>query len=642
MEKYLFISILFFTICSCSEYMDVVPDNVPTIEHAFLDRASAEKYLATCYTYLPYLSNPYGDPAILGSDEWYAIEEPRYNSLSANYAGLKMRRGEQNTNSPLFNFWDGLNNGRAMYRAIRDCNVFLENIFSVGGDLTEEEARRWAAEVKFLKAYYHYYLLRMYGPVPLQKESLPVSTSINDVRIYRDTFDDCVDYLVSLLDEAVKDLPLQILNISSELGRITQPAALALKAELLVMAASPLFNGNPDFADMADNRGTYLFQPDYDERKWERAAVACKNAIDTCLLAGHDLYEFTKYTNISDSTKLLMTLRHVVTDRWNKEIIWTEAKYSMYEYQHATTPYFSAEQAQWTPTDPFMCPTLAMAELFYTNRGVPIEEDTRFDYANRFDPLPAPDNQKYYIKPGYETAQLNIDRETRFYANLAFDGAIWFGNGRYKDVGQGLESEQPWVFQTKKGQPQGKTSNLRYSLSGYWVRRTSHFESVSTSSSSNVIVRSTFPVIRLADLYLLYAEALNESSVTPTTEVYHYIDLVRERAGLKGVAESWQTASRYPGKPATKEGMREIIQQERMIELAFEGKRYWDIRRWKTAYTLLNKPIQGLNAEGETPREFNTVITLEFPQFTTKEYLAPIRQYNLRVNTNLIQNPYWQ
>jgi hypothetical protein len=183
----------------------------------------------------------------------------------------------------------------------------------------------------------------MYGPIPLQKESLPVSTSINDVRIFRDPFDDCVDYLVSLLDEAVKDLPLQILNISSELGRITQPAALALKAELLVMAASPLFNGNPDFVNMVDNRGTYLFQPDYDESKWERAAIACKNAIDTCLLAGHNLYEFTKYTNISDSTKLLMTLRHVVTDRWNKEIIWSEPKYSMYDYQRSTTPYFFAE-----------------------------------------------------------------------------------------------------------------------------------------------------------------------------------------------------------------------------------------------------------------------------------------------------------
>ncbi|MFV0591006.1 MAG: RagB/SusD family nutrient uptake outer membrane protein [Draconibacterium sp.] len=634
------ISILIFSF-ACTDYLDVVPDNVATIDHAFLDRTSAERYLATCYTYFPDLSDPSGDPAILGSDEWWAIEDDYYNSRNQSYAGLKIKKGEQNSNSPLFNAWDGYNGGRACYRAIRDCNVFLENIGNVGNDLSIEEERRWVAEVKVLKAYYHFYLMRMYGPIPIVKENLPISSNIDEVRVYRDPFDEGIDYLVSLLDEAVIDLPLQILNVSSEDGRITKPIALALKAEILVTAASPLFNGNPDLAGLVDNRGIQLTNPDYDASKWSRAATACKNAIDTCLLAGHQLYEFTKQTNLSDSTKLLMTLRHVVTDRWNKEIVWTEAKLTMYDYQRATTPLFFIEQFQWMPTDPYMCPTLRMAELFYTKNGVPIDEDTGFDYQNRFNTAVAPDEAKYYIQPGYETAKLNINREARFYANLAFDGAIWFGNGRYKDVGDGATNEQPWVFHTKKGQPQGKTSNIRYSLSGYWARRTSHFESVSTSSSSNVIVRSTFPVIRLADLYLLYAEALNESMDAPNQDVYEYIDLVRERAGLQGVVTSWQNASRFPSKPSTKEGMREIIQQERMIELAFEGKRFWDIRRWKTAHQWLNQPIRGLNPDGETAQEFNSVRVLYTPEFSTKDYLFPIRQYNIRVNSNLIQNPYW-
>ncbi|MCK3683904.1 RagB/SusD family nutrient uptake outer membrane protein [Maribellus sp. YY47] len=634
------ISVLVFSF-ACSDYLDVVPDNVATIDHAFLDRTSAERYLATCYTYFPELSDPAGDPAILGSDEWWAIEDDYYNSRNQSYAGLKIKKGEQNSNSPLFNFWDGYNGGKACYRAIRDCNVFLENIRKVGGDLSEEEAARWTAEVKVLKAYYHFYMMRMYGPIPIVKENLPISSNIDEVRVYRDPFDEGIDYIVSLLDEAVPDLPLEILNVSAEDGRITKPIALALKAEILVTAASPLFNGNSDLDRLVDNRGVQLVNTTYDVSKWSRAATACKNAIDTCLLAGHQLYEFTKQTNLSDSTKLLMTLRHVVTDRWNKEIIWTEAKLSMYNYQRATTPLFFIEQFQWMPTDPYMCPTLRMAELFYTKNGVPIEEDTGFDYPNRFNTTAAPDEAKYYIQPGYETAKLNINREARFYANLAFDGAIWFGNGRYKDVGDGAANEQPWVFQTKKGQAQGKTSNIRYSLSGYWAKRTSHFESVSTSSSSNVIVRSTFPVIRLADLYLLYAEALNESMEIPNQDVYEYIDKVRERAGLNGVMESWQNASRYPSKPSTKEGMREIIQQERMIELAFEGKRFWDIRRWKTAHEWLNQPIRGLNPAGETAQELNSVRVLYTPEFSTKDYLFPIRQYNLRVNTNLIQNPYW-
>jgi hypothetical protein len=124
--------------------------------------------------------------------------------------------------------------------------------------------------------------------------------------------------------------------------------------------------------------------------------------------------------------------------------------------------------------------------------------------------------------------------------------------------------------------------------------------------------------------------------------VYHYIDMVRARAGLNGVVESWAAASKYPSKPLTKEGLREIIRQERMIELAFEGKRFWDIRRWKTAYKWLNEPIRGLNSEGASIEDFNTIRTLYVPQFSAKDYLFPIRQYNLQVNPNLVQNPYWQ
>ncbi|MDR2472194.1 MAG: RagB/SusD family nutrient uptake outer membrane protein [Tannerella sp.] len=630
-------------VMSCSDYLDVVPDNVPVIEHAFLDRTGTERYLATCYTYLPYFSNPNGDAAILGSDEFYCVEDPYYNGIAGNYYGLKVRRGEQNTNSPLFNVWDGLNNGRAMFRALRDCNLFLENIYNVGADLSEAETRQWAAEVKYLKAFYHYYLLINYGPIPLQKVSLPISANSEEVRVYRDPFDECVDYIATLLDEAIPDLPSAIQIRSTDMGHITRPIAAALKAKLLVFAASPLFNGNPDFAGLKDNRQTALFTATEDKSKWTRAVEACKQAIDEAALGGHDFYEFTKYPNISDSTKRLMSLRSVVTDRWNKEIIWSADRYTMYDYQRASTPFFFGSQSTWMPTDPWLCATLATVEMFYSNHGVPIDEDIEFADRNRwYNPTPAPADHKFFIKPGYETALINIDRETRFYANLAFDGCVWFGNGRYKDPGQGAESEQSWVLKTKAGEENGKRSSMRYAMTGYYIRKSSHYESASPSQSSNVIIPSTFPLIRLADIYLLYAEALNESKSAPDAEVYEYIDKVRERAGLPGVVESWREWSKYPSKPTTQEGMREIIQRERMIELAFEGVRYWDIRRWKTAYDLLNKPIQGLNPNGATTQDYNNVVTYEIPNFTTKEYLSPIRQYNIRVNANLVQNPYWE
>ena len=183
---------------------------------------------------------------------------------------------------------------------------------------------------------------------------------------------------------------------------------------------------------------------------------------------------------------------------------------------------------------------------------------------------------------------------------------------------------------------------MRYSITGYWSKKSSHFESSRTADGRSwTVILSSYPILRLADLYLLYAEALNESLDAPGEEVYDYIDKVRARAGLEGVVSSWDRFSRIRSKPSTKDGMRDIIRQERMIELAFEGKRFWDIRRWKTASELLNRPIKGWSIMGATTAEYYNIVTVEVPSFTTKEYLWPIGDSELRTNRNLIQNPGW-
>src|SRR5690606_15674371 len=112
---------------------------------------------------------------------------------------------------------------------------------------------------------------------------------------------------------------------------------------------------------------------------------------------------------------------------------------------------------------------------------------------------------------------------------------------------------------------------------------------------------------RLADLYLLYAEALNETMSAPNAEVYDYIDKIRDRAGLKGVAESWSNYSIFPQKHTTREGMREIIHRERGIELAFESQRYYDIRRWKKSLEHFDGFRQGWNVNGALPEDFYQV-----------------------------------
>src|SRR5690606_27643712 len=122
---------------------------------------------------------------------------------------------------------------------------------------------------------------------------------------------------------------------------------------------------------------------------------------------------------------------------------------------------------------------------------------------------------------------------------------------------------------------------------------------------------------------------------------HEWIDRVRERADLKGAVESWAAASNQPGKPTTKEGLRDLIQDERMIELLVEGQRIWDVRRWRRASEVLNKEILGWNVEGTTTDTYYNIVSSGTYKFLQRDYLWPIAEADLIANSNLIQNPGW-
>lgn len=198
--------------------------------------------------------------------------------------------------------------------------------------MEEYEKQLWISEVKFLKAYYHFFLMRLYGPIPIIRENLPVSASVDEVRVYRDPIDDVVNYIVELIDEAAAGLPDRIESMITDAGRITRPIALATKAEVLVWAASPLFNGNPDYLNFKDKRGVQLVPAEKDNTKWERAATAIKEAIETCEAAGHGFYEYIPPRTMSDQTKLSFELRGAVTENSIKRL---------YGPPHKTFPLYS-------------------------------------------------------------------------------------------------------------------------------------------------------------------------------------------------------------------------------------------------------------------------------------------------------------
>lgn len=641
---------ILISVTSCN-YLDVVPNDTATLDHAFSNRSVMEKFLRTCYSHLPDPTDPFYYPAYFTSKDEF---DWRTDSRFRNSPAGQISRGLQNSNNPLQDYWSGGNGGHSLYIALRDCNIFLENAH-IPRDIDDMERARWIAEVKFLKAYYHFFLMQLYGPIVLVKENLPVSASPEETKVYREPVDECVAYIVELLDEATIDLPLVVPDPTAEEGRISQIIAKGVKAKVLAWAASPLFNGNPDYAGWVDNRGKQLISTTYDPTKWERAATAIKEAIDLAHGAGRRLYEFNKFTGgaqtfaMNDTLVTMMTTRKAITEDLDRNpgIIWATQEQFGSKGGITAYPVLGDMLRQLFPflypTDQpsavnYMSASWHMGELFYSNNGVPIDEDKYYDYANRYQLRRATPGDKHesYIATGEVTVMLHFNREPRFYADLGIDRGFFELS---TTTNNGGISFAPFIKSrpAEIGTAQGNGA--------YTPKKIIAFESSASQGDQNKSYTPhhyQFPLLRLADLYLLYAEALNEVKSQPDEEVWYWVDQIREKAGLNGVVDSWQYAAFNPDAPKNKNEMRKIIQKERLIELAFEGQRFWDVRRWKIADQYWNlKPTSWSDSriaeEFYVPWIYNTDVR----QVTFRDYLYPIRDIDLRVNSNLVQTYGW-
>ena len=660
--RFIWSALLLLLQYSCSDYLDVVPDNVQTLDIVFNNKVSAEKYLTTCYSFVPNYGSMYDNPALAaGHETWLFTDQDRYFSNTSSF-GIAL--GRQNISNPHNNYWGGEMGAKPLYRAIRECNVFLEYVsdYERVTDLTNSERLRWLAEAKVLKAYYHYFLLQLYGPIPIVDENIPVMATPEEVKVVREPVDDVVKYIVDQIDEAYRDLPPRIMREATEMGRLTQPAALAIKAKTLLLAASPLFNGNTNYANFKNQDGVHFISQQVDRNKWKLAADATLAAIESATTGGHVLYDFKQDqpTPLPDALLYSMNVRQAVTERFNKELIWSIGKQNTNDIQRNSmaclipaTRDIRTSVLQWCARAIY-APTLETAERFYSSNGVPINEDTEWAskgyYSNRYGTETVPSSEKYNLKSGFTTATLNFRREPRFYGSLGFDGSTWYGNGwTYPDN----DSEKNYV-DGKKGRHSGNKWSSMYSITGYFAKKLVYFKNEITDNQQT-IWEYPFPIIRFADLYLMYAEALNEAGESEDVNplVYDYLRLVRERSGLKAglfgqtedigdVRVAWAKYSINPNKALSKSGMREIIKQERQIELALEGQQYYDLRRWKDAAREFSKPVKGWNIMGATEADYYKVTVIHYPKaFANKDYLWPVKEHDILINNSLIQTYGW-
>ena len=623
------VALSLFGVNSCNKYLNVVPDDgIATLDMAFNLRASAIRYLATCYSYMPIEGNVANDPAMLTGDELWDLVGRVVSNTSARVPNtyFNIARGFQSASRVYANDWAD------MYQGIRCCDILVENIDNVP-DMTDMEKEQWKAEATFLKAYYHFNLVRKWGPVPIIRESLPIDSDVETVRVYRDNIDDCFDYILELLDQAEPNLPLMP-ESSDMYGRITKAICKALKAKVAVYAASPLFNGNEEEASLVDNRGVQLFPDKDDDQKlerWRYALTACKEAIEVCEQANMRLYDDSNISyRVTDSLKRTLTLRNAFNQRQTAqdpiEVVWPNTQISSTgsttAFQMWTMPNMTGN-SHTTGGYRFIGVPLKIVDQFYTKNGLPINNDLEWQGVNSQEITSSPSDHSYY------------------YSYLGFDGGIWYGEiSNFNDV---QPSDLPHI-ECRNGGPQGKSGSEVGPVTGYFAKKLYPQQCNFTGTNTFVSYWFPWPVIRLTDLYLLYAEALNEAegpNGAHRDELFRYLDAVRERAGIPDVKDSWDNYSNNPGYYDTQYGMRSIIHRERLIELTFESQRFWDIRRWKEAPAEYQKGIYGYTVTGSSPEDYYVRKLIASQTFGLKDYFWPIYNYYLERNPNLVQNLGW-
>ena len=626
-----FIIILFAGLFSCDNYLDIVPDQTQQVDLLFERKEVAYTALATCYAYLPKNDGVYTSFMTM-SDE---ITTP----IAKETDGVRIMKGQQSAANPKFGFWSGWSDQGSLWEGIRHCNILIENIHNVV-DMTEEEMNSWAAEAKFLKAYYHFLLFTYYGPIPIVDENLAISASDNEVRVKRRTVDESVNYIVQTIDDAIVDLPVRELS-SNDLGRIDQVIAKSIKSRVLLYAASPLFNGNSEMhSGFINEDGEHYFNQTYDQTKWDLAKEASLDAINAALENGVGLYEFSStppnYEDEYEESEFLRTLydlKYTIVDKWNSELIWGNSNpvrdndwWQMQAACMMKNPSASSVEAAWQ----WIAPTLRIAELFYTDNGLPIDQDLTYDFQNRFNTATVSASQNYQAQYGTTTAKLNLNREPRFYSSLGFDRGY---NRTWGNL---------WQLRMKKGESHGRIANSDdYLITGYALKKLVHPDS--EGDGYNKIVTYAWPMIRLSELYLNYAEAINEST-GPNQDAYDALNAVRGRAGISNVEDAWGNASISAtlNKHTTQDGFREIIRQERLIELSFEGNRYNDIRRWKQAEQYFNSPVFGWSVDETSVSGYYNITQVGIRSFNSpRDYFHPISINEITINPNLTQNLGW-
>lgn len=518
------ILILLFTILgitSCQKVLDVAPDGRKSLDQIFANDATTSAYLNSCYKNFPLwgTTNWWNtNNRIAYSDDswdWGPDVVPFYQGSATTAAPIQEDEGGgQSGWDNSIGFWN------KHWQNIRSCNIFLSRIASATVT-SEADRNRWTAEAKALRAFYNLELIKRYGGMPIVAS--PIGIDYDYKQLKREPFKACADNIIKDCNEALAtpEFPWRI-TAGNEAFRFTKAIAAFVKSSAILFAASDLWNGGQNY--------------------WAEAETVTKKSLDDCLANGYELYN--KVSNPSIFQSAYQEYFCSVVD-WSATPV---DKESILASRQLTASWIDVEgMPLQSANEAGMCPSQELIDAYgmKTTGQTILQLDKPYLDDAHLQP-------NYKPGSGYDPANPYVGRDPRFYATVYYNGA------QRKNLAGVLTDVQTYYTGNcgiDANDHKQKTGT------GYYIKKYDHPSSIKSS-----VIPTSYRVMRLAELYLNYAEAANENG--NLSGAVGAVNAIRARAGMPNI------------NPAGKDEARLLIRNERRVELAYEENRYFDVRRW--------------------------------------------------------------
>lgn len=621
------------------------------MEEVMSQSKTVHNYLAHLYSYLPCdeeMQNLDGWVSARSDEAMFSWYQWVYYLLyrTGNYSSATPASGGASNPYRYFDFWP------KYYIAINQCSIFMQNLKYDEED-TPKVKSYMMAEARFLRVFYYFTLFRQYGPVYIWGDNVS-DDGIDATKVDRNTVEENFKFMLDELEICIRGnesndpLPIDISdsgeNGSSWMGRATRGAAMALKARILLWAASPLYNGCDLYkGQMINNNGQPLFPQSHDPEKWTAAAQAFKEIIDM------NKYSLCTSDKTSDEfVNAADAYLRVFQDPWNEETIWGWWKRTFSGY----SSYLGGSGAALACAGPRdivfagyggVCPSLKLVDSYamYESGRYPVTAYKKSAGKNDYS-APIIDDASGYVAdgftdeykqpygadwaPAFKAHNSCVGREPRYYACVVPNGFYW------PDVNV---NKRCLFYNSSEATSMWKSSGDAIRVGYAWRKWNPNNYSLKTYADY-MNIKQVYPAFRMAEVYLGYAEACNEMPQRNPEEALKYINLVRARAGLNTIQEA------YPEKGTDQEFIRWCIRQEKMIEFGLEATRHYDACRWMVAKDEYPSANWTLHLSAKTYEESWTRVSTDFvgdpAVFEDRDYLFPLSSDELAEMPNVTQN----